>query len=68
MSGRLSRGAFLVLELMAGWGDGAREESGELSDNKPEVKRGEYCANMTEHVVKSKVDVVEDNEQEGRGR
>lgn len=43
-SGRLSWAGFLAL----GWGEGEREDEGEeLSDRRPEVKRGEYCANMS---------------------
>ena len=44
VNGRLSCICFFTLR---GWGEGAREEEGELSEWRPEVKRGDYCANMT---------------------
>lgn len=40
---------------------------GELSESRPEVKRGEYWANMTEHVVCGDVGAVEDDGEEGEG-
>lgn len=65
--GRLSWVPFL---LLVGWGDGAREEAGELSERRPEVKRGEYWANITEEVEQGEAgvvgDVEEDDEERGR--
>ena len=62
--GRLSWVPFL---LLVGWGDGAREEAGELSERRPEVKSGEYWANMTEHVVAGVLDVAVDSDEAGGG-
>ena len=46
VSGRLSCVVFLVFERKRRLGEDEREEEGELSERSPEVKRGEYCANM----------------------
>lgn len=50
-------------------GDEARDEAGELSERRPEVKRGEYWANMAAEVVEVVGAVaVDDDGEEGECR
>ena len=44
VTGRLSWVVFLERERRVG--EAERDEEGELSERRPAVKRGEYCANM----------------------